>query len=195
MRRVRCRLWGRQGKRRRTEKKRESRRFADRRGWGEVIAMSWMPPCPQIPNGEGKTTPTSPTQLTKDCTTCSILLLTRQIPLTDSHSGAKKRILQGGTNKSKKKKYPHQYKSTLTSSVGQQKSFTGRAVEVPQCLSSKQHHITSFCESWVMAYFHCFYLVFSSYCWFDTQRLCQKKNITSLFISRDFWCTEYSLKR
>lgn len=37
---------------------------------------------------------------------------------------------------------------------------TGRDVEVPQCRSSKQHHITSFCESWVMAYFHCFYLVF-----------------------------------
>lgn len=106
MRRVRCRLWGRQGKRRRTERKRESRRFPDRRGWGEVIAMSWMPRCPQIPNGEGKTTPTSPTQLTKDCTTCSILLLTRQMPLTDSHSGAKKRILRVGQARAKKKKIP-----------------------------------------------------------------------------------------
>lgn len=124
---------------------------------------------------KGRTTVTPPnTQLTKDCTTCSILPRTRQMPLTDSYSGAKKRILWVG--QARGEKYPHLYKSTLTSSVSS--FFKGRAGEDPQCLSSKQHHITSLSESWVMAYFHCFYLVlffFALHCWFDTQRLCQEK--------------------
>lgn len=76
-------------------------------GWEEVITMSWMPPCPQIPNREGEATPVSspspPLQLTKHCTTCSILLRTRQIPLTVSLLRCKEKDSSGGTTASQKK--------------------------------------------------------------------------------------------
>lgn len=173
------------GKTSRTERENERmRRIPDRIDGEVVIAMSWMPDCPRTPKGEGKTTPTAPTPLTKDCITCSTLPLPRQIPLTDSYSGVNKRILLVGQARGKQ--------NILTSTnldwhplwssekKKQQQSSTGR--EVPQCLSSKQHHITSF---WVMSpglfplLLPCF---FPFYCWFNAQ---SQKNITSLF--RDFF--------
>lgn len=137
------------------ERKRKSAGDSSLTKWAE---KRWLPqtechPSHRYPKEREKPLQYSPFQLTKECTTCSILLLTRQIPLTDSHSGAKKGILRMGQPKGK---ILHR-KSKVTSSVGQQKSFTSEAVEVPHSLFTKQHHITIFCESWVMAYFHCFY--------------------------------------
>lgn len=175
------------GKRRRTERKRDSRRFPNRIGWEAVIAVS----CPQIPKGEGKATPTSPTQLTKDCIACSILLLTRQIPLTDSYSGAKKRILRVGQAGAKISPPIQIYTDVLCgpAKILHRKGCRGSSMSLLK--TTPHNHFL-----WVMSHdlfpllLPCF---FSSCGWFDTQRLCQK-NITSLFVSRDFWCTEYSLK-
>lgn len=146
------------------ERKRKSGGDSSLTKWAE---KGWLPqtechPSHRYPKEREKPLQYSLFQLTKECTTCSILLLTRQIPLTDSHSGAKKGILRMGQPK---EKILHR-KSKVTSSVGQRKSFTSEAVEVPHSLFTKQHHITIFCESWVMAYFHCFYFFLILLVWY-----------------------------
>lgn len=103
------------------------------------------------------------------------------------------------SHKRKKKKFSTNTNLNWRPLWASKKSFTGRTGEVPHSLFSKQHHITSFCESWVMAYFHCFYLFFFPpplsplilpvWC---TATVSEKYHL--LVFSEDFCCTEYSLE-
>lgn len=171
------------GKTSRTEWENERmRRIPDRIDGEVVIAMSWMPDCPRTPKGEGKTTPTAPTPLTKDCITCSTLPLPRQIPLTDSYSGVNKRILLVGQGRGKKK-YPHKYKSRLTSSVEQWEKTTTTILHRKRGPSMSLLKTTPHNQFlWVMSHglfpllLPCF---FPFYCWFNAQ---SQRNITSLFV-------------
>lgn len=131
-----------------------------RRGDCEELNATLPTDTQQRGGGGGPKKPHSgfpPTQLTMDCSTSSIPPHptpppTRQIPLTDSHSGAaKKTILLEGRAQKKKKKNTSKEKSTLTSSVGQPKQTlcrkSWRSPSMPPSLSATPHRTTSVCES------------------------------------------------
>lgn len=147
-----------------------------------------MPPCPQIPQGEEETTPISPTPTHEGL---QHLFNTPPNPSNTINRfllRCKKKDSSGGTTNKKKisTNTNLNWRPLWASKILYRKNCR----EVPHSLSSKQHHITSFCESWPTSIAFTFF----SYSAGLMHKEAMSEKYHFFVFSGDFWCTEYSLE-